>query len=217
LSGTQNLGVLKVEMAARMVYEINPYAEIELFPEGLTDDNIEKFFDGLDVMLDELDSFPIKYRIREQCKKRGIPLVQAADNGDNGVLDVERYDLDPNLPFFHGRLGDMNYESFTKLDKFGIGKTITQLVGPENVTERMQQSLLEMGKTIVSWPQLGGAAFLNATAVAYTVRKILNGQPVENERALVNMDSMLDPEYNTEEQVKKRDERTKSFRKMFGL
>jgi predicted ThiF/HesA family dinucleotide-utilizing enzyme len=217
LSGVENLGVYKVEMAARQIYQINPYSVVEMFPEGLTDENIEIFCKDLDVMIDELDSFPIKFRIREQCRKWGIPLVQAADNGDNGVVDVERYDLDRDMPFFHGWLGDVTYESLSGLDKFGIGKTITQLVGPENVTERMQQSLLEMGKTIVSWPQLGGAALLNGAAVAYCIRKILNGQPLESKRALVNMDSMLEPDYNTAHQVARRQKVADAFRKVFGL
>lgn len=217
LSGVENLGVKKVDMAARMIYQINPYAEVETFPEGLTENNIDSFFEGLNVMIDELDSFPIKYLIREQCKKRGVALLQAADNGDNGVFDIERYDLNPNNPFFNGRLGEVTLDMFKHLDKFGIGKMITQLVGPENVTERMQQSLLEMGKTIVSWPQLGGAALLNGAAVAYGVRKVLNGQPLESDRALLNMDSMLDPNYNSPEEVAKRSQVTEGFKKMFGL
>jgi hypothetical protein len=190
---------------------------VEVFSEGLTEKNIERFCKDLDVFIDELDSFPVKYLIREQCKKWEIPLVQAADNGDNGVVDIERYDLDKNTPFFHGRLGDVSYEMFTKLDKFGIGKTITQLVGPENVTERMQESLLEMGKTIVSWPQLGGAALLNGAAVAYCVRKILNNQPLESIRSLLVMDAWLDPFHNTPEQKTRRERVTEGFKKMYGL
>jgi molybdopterin/thiamine biosynthesis adenylyltransferase len=173
LSGVDNLGVLKVDMAARMIYQINPYAHVETFPDGIQKNNIEKFLDGVDIMIDELDNLAIKYLIREHCAKNRIAIVMAADNGDNAVVDVERYDLDPNTPFFQGRLPGVTFESLSKLDKFGIGKTITQHVGPENVTERMQQSLLEMGKTIVSWPQLGGAALVNGAAVAYCVRKFL--------------------------------------------
>jgi molybdopterin/thiamine biosynthesis adenylyltransferase len=217
LSGVDNLGVLKVDMAARMVYQINPYTEIETFPEGIRKENIDEFLKGVDVMIDELDNLAVKFLIRERCSKLGIPIVMAADNGDNGVVDVERYDLDPNTPFFQGRLPGVTFESLNKLDKFGIGKTITQHVGPENVTERMQQSLLEMGKTIVSWPQLGGAALVNGAAVAYCVRKILNKQPLESNRSLVNMDAMLDPLHNTPEQVARRKEVTEGFRKIFGL
>ncbi len=217
LMGVDNLGVLKVEMAARRIYEINPYAEIELFTEGLQPDNIEKFFEGLDVVVDELDNLAVKYLIREQAKKHKIAVVMAADNGDNSVVDVERYDLDPNTPFFHGRMGEVSYEMLSKLDKFGIGKMITKHVGPENVTERMQQSLLEMGKTSVSWPQLGGAAMINGAAVAYCVRKILTGQELETNRALIQLDEKLIPSWNTPAEITKRDQIATSFKKIFGL
>lgn len=217
LAGADRLGMLKVEMAARTIYEINPYAELELHSEGLTPENVASFVEGLDVMIDEIDNLAVKYLIRQETKKRRIPVVMAADNGDNAVVDVERYDLDPETPFFHGRMGDVSYELLANLDKFGIGKMITKLVGPENVTERMQASLLEMGKTIVSWPQLGGAALVNGAAVAYCVRKIVNGQSLEDSRALVSLDEKLVPNYAGPEETARRQAATDSFRKLFGL
>ena len=217
LAGATELGSLKVEMAARRIYEINPYAEIETHPEGLTPENIDAFFKDLTVMVDELDNLAVKYLIREQAKKHKVPVVMAADNGDNAVVDIERYDLDPQPKFFHGRLGDVTYESLKGLDKFGIGRTITQHIGPENVTERMQQSLLEMGKTIVSWPQLGIAAMINGAAVAYCIRKIVNNQPLESNRALIILDEKLEPEYNDDKNVQHRKEVSGSFAKGFGL
>jgi hypothetical protein len=217
LTGVDNLGILKVEMAARKIYEINPFAQIKLYPEGLTKDNIEEFCADLDVVIDELDNLAVKYLIREQARKYKLPVVMAADNGDNAVVDIERYDLDPNTPFFHGRMGEVSYEILSTLDKFGIGKMITKHVGPENVTERMQQSLLEMGKTIVSWPQLGGAALINGAAVAYCVRKILTGQPLELNRSLIQLDEKLIPTYNQPEEIEKRKNIAEGFKKMFGL
>ncbi len=217
LMGVDNLGALKVEMAARRIYEINPYAEIEIFPEGLNKGNMDKFFKGLDVVVDELDNLAVKYLIREHAKKNKLPVVMAADNGDNAVVDVERYDLEPNTPFFHGRMGEVSFEMLSKLDKFGIGKMITKHVGTENVTEKMQQSLLEMGKTIVSWPQLGGAALINGAAVAYCIRKILNGQELEKNRSLISLDEKLIPSYNSKEEVEKRQKIADSFKKIFGL
>ncbi len=218
--GVESLGLKKVEMTARQIYSLNPYAEIELFPNGLNPENIEQFFAGppkLDVVIDELDNIAVKYLIREQAKKHKVPVVMGADNGDNAVVDVERYDLDPETKFFHGRIGDVNFEQLSNLDKFGIGRTITQHIGPENVTEKMQNSLLEMGKTIVSWPQLGGAALLNGSAVAYAVRRILNNQKLEQNRAIVSIDEKLDPEYNTPEAQNKRSKVTDSFKKIMGL
>lgn len=217
VAGADRLGMLKVEMAARTLYEINPYASIELFPDGLTPENIDRFCDGLDLVIDEIDNLAVKYLIREQADKRKIAVVMAADNGDNAVVDIERHDLKPQPPYFHNRMGDVSFELLSKLDKFGIGKMITKLVGPENVTERMQQSLLEMGKTIVSWPQLGGAALINGAAVAYCVRKILNGQPLETNRALVSLDEKLTPGYNSPEAMEHRAKVSADFAKMFGL
>ena len=217
LMGVDNLGVLKVEMAARRIYEINPYAKVEIFPQGLNKESLEDFFNGLDVVIDELDNLAVKYLIREHARKNKIAVVMAADNGDNAVVDIERYDLEPNTLFFHGRMGDVTYEMLKNLDKFGIGKMITKHVGAENVTERMQQSLVEMGKTIVSWPQLGGAALINGAAVAYCIRKILNGELLESNRALINIDSLLIPGYNDTENIVYRKNIADNFKKGFGL
>lgn len=217
LAGADRLGMLKTEMTARTIYEINPYAELELYPEGLTPENIGQFFVGLDIMVDELDNLAVKYLIREQAKKHRVAVVMAADNGDNAVVDIERYDLNPQLKFFHGRMGDVSYKMLKDLDKFGIGKMITKHVGSENVTERMQKSLTQMGKTIVSWPQLGGAALMNGAAVAYCIRKILSGQPLEKNRALVSLDEKLVPGYNSTKAIAQRKKVSESFAKRFDL
>jgi len=140
-----------------------------------------------------------------------------ADNGDNAVVDVERYDLNRNQKFFHGRIGTTTFEQLKSLDKFGIGKTITRHIGPENIGKKMQDSLLAMGKTIVSWPQLGGAALLNGSAVAYCVRKILNKQPLENNRSIVSLDELFIPNYNSPANKKSRKKIADNFKKMFGL
>jgi predicted ThiF/HesA family dinucleotide-utilizing enzyme len=219
-AGAENLGLLKVHVTARQIYEINPYARVEVMPDGLTPKNIRKFFDGkpkLDIVIDELDNLAVKYLIREQAKRAKIAVVMAADNGDNAVVDIERYDLKPQPKFFHGRLGKTSYKELANLDKFGIGKTITKHIGPENVTERMQKSLLEMGKTIVSWPQLGGAALLNGSAVAYCVRKIICGEPLEMNRSLLSFDEKLIPQYNSPAERAKRKTVADGFRKIFGL
>lgn len=193
--GVESIGESKCEITAKQIYSLNPYAHIEIFPEGLTPQNISTFFNGtkkLDVVIDEIDNLAVKCLIREQAKKHKIPVVMAADNGDNGVVDIERYDQDPHMEYFHGRMGDVSYKKLIGLNKFEIGSLILKHVGPENVPIRMIQSLGEMGKTLVSWPQLGGAALLNGSAVAYCIRKIVTGQPLENNRALISLDEKLD-------------------------
>ena len=219
-AGVDNLGLRKVDITARQIYLLNPYAEIEVFPKGLNPDNIEKFFNGppkLDIVVDELDNIAIKYLIREQAKKYKIAVIMGADNGDNAIIDVERHDLDPKTPFFHRALGNITHKELTNLDKFGIGQTITKMLGAENVEIRMQQSLMEMGKTLVSWPQLGGAALLNGIAISYCVRKIINKQSLITDRAVLSMDEKLDPLYNTPAEKEKRLISADNFKKMFKI
>ncbi len=219
-SGVEYLGMSKVEMTARQIYALNPYAVIELFPEGLTEKNIQKFFIGqprLSIMIDELDNLAIKYLVRKMAKRYRVAIVMGADNGDNAVVDIERYDKNPQPSFFHKRMGAVTYDELRSLTKFGIGKYITKHIGPENVTPRMLQSLQAMGKTIVSWPQLGGAALLNGSAVAYSARKIITGGRLESNRALLSLDEKLIPGYNSKGERAKRRANARAFKKLFGL
>ena len=203
-TGIHELGELKTHITARQIYEINPYAKIELFNEGLNKKNLKQFFKGLDVMIDEIDNLEVKFLIRQYSAKNKLPVLMAADNADSGVIDIERYDLNPKLKFFHGRLGKINYAKLSNLDKLETGRLITKLVGKENISQRMHISLSEIGKSIVSWPQLGGTAMLNGAAVAYCARKILNGQPLESNRAIISLDEKLSNAYNTKPSAGKR-------------
>ena len=206
-SGIDHLGLNKAEITARQIYLLNPYTIIDIFPEGLTANNIHKFFEGppkLDIIIDEIDQLALKCLIREQAKRLKIPVVMAADNGDNGVVDIERYDQEPTTKFFHGRIGNVSFKKLSSLNKFETGKLITKLVGVKNINSRMKESLMTMGKTIVSWPQLGGAALLNGSAVAFCVRKIVNHQPLENNRAHINLDEKLIPNFKKSTNISKK-------------
>lgn len=190
-AGVPSLGLSKTDITARQIYELNPYANLELFSEGLTDNTIARFFSGppqLDVIVDEIDDLVTKCRIREYAKKLKIPLVSAADVADNGVVFVERYDKDPELEPFLGFLGYASPEELKQLDRRGAGEKIAKLLGMQHHTARMLDSLKEIGKSIVSWPQLGGAALLNGAAVAYCVRKIVTGELLESGRYFISLD-----------------------------
>lgn len=216
-SGIQNLGLLKTEITARQIYEINPYAKLEIFPQGITEKNIEKFMKGLDIMVDEMDNLSIKLLIRIQAKKIRIPVLMGADNADMAIIDIERYDKNPKLPFFHSRLGKLDSQKLQRMSKLETGKAIAQLVGLENHTERMILSLQKIGKSIVSWPQLGGTAMLNGSAIAYCVRKIVNGQDVGSNRGVISLDEKLTSGYFSKTQRKSRQNAIKDLKKIFNL
>lgn len=215
-TGVHNLGLKKTLVVSREIYAINPYMHIEIFSSGLKRNNFLSFFKNLDIVVDEMDDFPMKVLVRDQARKQKIPVLMAIDNADSGIIDIERYDKSPQPPLFHGRIGDIiTLKGMQNLTKLDIGRLITKHVGVQNVTERMQNSLLGIGKTIVSWPQLGGTALINGVAIAYCVRRILNRQPLENNRAIISLEKNLLPRSREPKQNKKKN--MQRFKKDFGL
>ena len=115
----------------------------------------------------------------------------AADNGDGIVLTVERYDLERSLPLFGGVVEEMDESELTGLSPHEAVKIIADMIGPENVTRRMYASVAEIGKTLYSWPQLGGAAQLAGVALAYATRMIATGGPLKSGRTAVSLEKIL--------------------------
>ena len=58
------LGMPKVEAVKNLIHSINPYAKVEVFPEGLQEENSDAFFRGADVVVDAVDFFCIDVRRR---------------------------------------------------------------------------------------------------------------------------------------------------------
>lgn len=212
-----NLGLPKVEMTARQIYEINPYSIIEIFKEGINHKNIDEFCKGLNILIDEIDNLAIKLILRTKAKKYKIPLLMGADNGNEAIVDIERHDLNSKIPFFHGRLGNITYEKLLKLNKFETGKTIAQLVGSENHTERMFTSLQEMGKSIISWPQLGGTAVMNGAAVAYCAKQIICGNALVDNRGILSLDKIFQKDYFSKKVTIDRNKIILKFKKIFNI
>jgi molybdopterin/thiamine biosynthesis adenylyltransferase len=77
------IGISKVEVLAAMVKDINPQADIRIFPQGVDDSNLADFFAGVDLYVDGLDFFAFSARQSTfaACAKFGIPAVTAAPLG----------------------------------------------------------------------------------------------------------------------------------------
>ncbi len=191
-AGLPMLGLPKTEVAARQIYEMNPYAKLALFSDGLTMKNIKKFFlwpPKLDLLVEEMDNLEMKIEARKWARKLQIPVVMAADDGDGILLDIERFDLEPKRPLLHGRIPEILPKNMTRQEMgMFIGK---YFVGEENIPERMRVSLKEIGQTLYTWPQLGGAATLAGVVVASAVRRILIGEKVQSGRRVLSLDTLF--------------------------
>lgn len=199
-----HVGMKKTDSVALRMSEIDPYLDFVLVDEGITAKNLTKILDEYNptVVIDEMDQVQLKIIMRKEAKARSIPVVSAADNGDSALLDVERYDIDSEYPIFHGLIPEdvLNFlETSTDIPRQQLGLLIGKyFVGPENIPLRMYQSLTEVGKTLPSWPQLGGAATQSGVAVAYACRQIILGKPLRAGRFVVGPDQVLNPEIDNQ-------------------
>jgi len=83
-----DLGRAKVASAADRLAALNPYVVVEPIPERLTSDNVERVLDGVDVVLDGADNFPVRYLLNDACVKLGLPLVYGAVHRFEGQVSV---------------------------------------------------------------------------------------------------------------------------------
>lgn len=217
-----DVGSNKTEIASRQVWELDPFAELFLYDQGLSPANLEEFVLGgensprLDTFVDEMDSLDLKVRSRLICRKNKIPVLMATDNGDSIILDVERFDLEPDRQIFHGLVGDMREDDLKNLDFKKWLELATKIVGPTYLTERMQDSLLEMGKSVAAVPQLGSTAAVAGGAISFVARRIANGESMPSGRYGVGFEEKLISGYLDPEAVMAREAETKDFISKFG-
>ncbi|WP_425637533.1 Rv1355c family protein [Algoriphagus yeomjeoni] len=191
-AGVVDLGVEKVILAAREIFEIDPYLKVTLYRKGVNEDNIDDFLsDGgdLDLLIDECDSLDIKVLARERAKAKKIPVLM--ETSDRGMLDVERFDREPSREIFHGLLGGGNFSDLKNLTSKQKLPMALKITGIKTVSTRMKVSLLEMNQTIASWPQLASAVYLGGAAVSHVSRNLLLGENIDSGRYFVDLDEIL--------------------------
>ena len=78
-----SVGQRKTEVLSAMVRDINPDLQLKVFEEGVTDQNLEAFLDGVDLYVDGLDFFAFSARkmVYPACARKGIPATTAAPLG----------------------------------------------------------------------------------------------------------------------------------------
>ena len=77
------LGKAKAAVMEDTIRGINPEAEIKNFDNGITDENLEEFLEGVDIYVDSLDIFALEMRrkVFRRCYEKGIPTITAAPLG----------------------------------------------------------------------------------------------------------------------------------------
>lgn len=82
------MGEAKVDVLARMARDINPEIDIKIFPKGINSDNLDAFFEGVDLYVDSLDffAFDIRQRTFAKCAELGLPATTLAPLGMGAAM-----------------------------------------------------------------------------------------------------------------------------------
>jgi molybdopterin/thiamine biosynthesis adenylyltransferase/nitroreductase len=185
-----DLGLNKAIIAARRIAEIDPYVRVVVEPAGIRQDNLDEFLEGLDLVLEECDSLDVKLLVREFARDRRIPVVM--ETSDRGVLDVERFDLEPERPIFHGLLPGVHSSDLEGLSLEAKAPFVLRMMGASDVSSRGAASLLEVGRTITAWPQLGSEVTLGAATAAAVVRRFGLRGHLPSGRVRIDIDESVD-------------------------
>jgi hypothetical protein len=177
LAGVYQIGLNKAIIAARRIYEDNPYAQVTIYPDGVTEKSVEDLFKRREVncLVEEIDNIGLKIRIRILAIKYKIPILMITDNGEGVVLSVERYDLGYSKIFGH----DKEYwkKKITgPLTKAEAGAIIINDIvgGKDKVDPKMLASVKKvLAWELVSWPQLGSSAILGGVACTIALKKLV--------------------------------------------
>lgn len=194
--GLTSVNEPKTSVTAHEIYEINPYADVHTFSDGLNEQNLEDFIGGdtpLHIIFDVVDDLAMKVRLRLAAKAARIPVVMLTSLEDSILVDVERFDLDPSAELFHGMLGSITDEllagNMSEPDKARYAMAI---VGSEHVSYRNLLSLSEIGTKLVSRPHLYGTVSIVCGLAAYISKRIALGEDMPSMRRHVVFNEVLD-------------------------
>lgn len=106
-SNYETVGRNKAEVIAEVIGKIHPDAEIELYTDGVTEDNVEQFVSGSDVVIDETEFTQpeLGVMIARASREENLPVFMGLNVGHGGQVTVyppwgktfeEHLGLDPN-------------------------------------------------------------------------------------------------------------------------
>ncbi|MGZ6777884.1 MAG: Rv1355c family protein [Mycobacterium sp.] len=185
-----DVGANKAELAARRIAEIDPYLTVQVFDRGVAPESVDRFLDGIDILVEECDSLDAKVLVRLAARARGIPVLMAT--GDRGTLDVERFDLEPQRQILHGLLGDVDFAELAGLPSEDKVPYALRMMDGGQLSARMAASLVEVGASLTTWPQVASEVAQSAALVAEAVRRIGLGEKLTSGRVRIDVGADLD-------------------------
>lgn len=183
VADNSTIGRHKSDVVEALIRLINPSAEVSVFMDGITKNNVHDFLVGVDVVVDGIDFFEIETRrmLFAKAREMGIFVITAGPVGYGSSMLV----FDPHGMSFDEYF-DINDELTLdeKLIRFGVGLT----------PSLMQRAYFD--PRAINWkthqaPSLVTGTLLCANLVSTTAVKILFGEPVRTAPRSLHVDPYL--------------------------
>jgi len=135
LYGIDSVGYPKVEAAAKRLQTLNPYITVEPLPLSINEANAADIVEGMDVVVDGLDSMAARYAINRACVKLGVPYVFGAAITATGNLSTIVPGETACLECFYGSLDD---RKLPKCGVVGVHPSLVNVIASLEVSEAVR-------------------------------------------------------------------------------
>jgi adenylyltransferase/sulfurtransferase len=135
LYSEDDIGKVKVEVAAERLKKINPAVEIEARPISVTKYNAGSIVEGADVVIDALDSIDARYALNDACLEHKLPFIYA---GALGMLGSVCTILPGQSACLRCMFPQLAEEDMPTCSTEGVHPSILYLVGGIQVSEAVK-------------------------------------------------------------------------------
>jgi molybdopterin-synthase adenylyltransferase len=135
LYNEDDIGKVKVEVAAERLQKINPAAKIDAIPISVTRYNAEGLVEGADIIIDALDSVEARYALNDACIKHKLPFIYA---GALGMLGSVCTILPGESACLRCMFPELEEEDMPTCSTEGVHPSILYLVAGTQVSEAVK-------------------------------------------------------------------------------
>jgi adenylyltransferase/sulfurtransferase len=130
-----DVGQVKVEIAAKKLRKLNPDIVVEELPVSINDYTALDVVDGCDVVVDALDSVDARYALNKACIEKKIPFVTGAAVGVTGQSFTI---LPKESACYHCLFPSLDEDSMPTCSIEGVHPSILSIVGGIEVSEAVK-------------------------------------------------------------------------------
>ena len=130
-----DVGQIKVEVAAKKLQKLNPDCKIEALAVSVNDYTALEVIEGCDVVVDALDSVNARYALNKACVKLGIPFVTGAAVGLAGWAFTV---LPKETACYYCVNHELNEDTMPTCSIEGVHPSILSIIGGIEVSEAVK-------------------------------------------------------------------------------